>query len=78
MAATNQVERLYIPMPMTVPYSLFLPSSCAETAGHRQMNARKAKRIREREDAIRRDFAREGRRSGPVIAVNDDEMRRER
>lgn len=68
---------MYVPIPMTVPYSLFFPASCAETAGHRQMNAKKAKRIRESEDAIRRDFARDG-RCGMVIAVDDVERERER
>lgn len=69
---------MYVPIPMTVPYSLFCPASCAETAGHRQMSARKAKRTREREDAIRRDFARDGRQREVVIAVDDGEKRRER
>lgn len=68
---------MYAPIPMTVPYSLFLPGSSAEAAGHRQMSARKAKRIRESEDAMRRDFARDG-RCGRVIAVDDDGKRRER
>lgn len=68
----------YAPIPMTVPYSLFLLASCAEAAGHRQMSAKKVKRIRESEDTMRRDFAREGRWSGLVIAVDDVEERRER
>ena len=42
------------------------------------MSAKKAKRIREREDAMRRDFARNGRRCGLVIAVDDGERRREK
>lgn len=69
---------MYAPIPMTVPYSLFLSASCAKTAGHRQMIARNAKRIRESEDAMRRDFARDGWRCGRVIAVDDDGKRRER
>jgi hypothetical protein len=42
------------------------------------MSARKAKRTREREDAMRRDFARDGRRRGIVIAVDDDEKWKEK
>jgi len=67
---------MYTPIPMTVPYSLFFPSSCAET-GHRQMSAKSAKRIRESEDAMRRDFPRDGRCCGLVIAGDDVERRRE-
>lgn len=68
---------MYTPIPMTVPYSLFFESSCAETAGQRQMSAKKVRKMIEREDARRRDFPRDGRRCEPVIVVDDDEQRRE-
>lgn len=71
----DDLDKVDIPIPMTVPYSLFFAASCAETAGHRQMSAKKAKRIRESDDAMRRDLTRDGRRCGLVIAVDDVEMR---
>ena len=74
MVGGRSERRKYAPIPMTVPYSLLLSASCAET-GHRQMNARNVRRIRESEEAMRRDFARHGRRYGLVIAVDDVEER---
>jgi hypothetical protein len=50
-------------MPITVPYSLF---ELAVTAGLKQNKARKARKKRESEDAIRHDLARHGR---PDIVV---------
>lgn len=41
------------------------------------MSAKKARRIRESEDAMRRDFARDGGRSELVIAVDDVEKKKE-
>lgn len=52
----------HVPIPITVPYSLFFELPCAEAAGHKHIRARKAKRRREREVAMRRDLARDGRR----------------
>jgi hypothetical protein len=66
---------LYSPIPITVPYSLFFPASCADAGGHKQISAKRARKRREREEAILRDLARDGRRSGLVIAVDDTENR---
>jgi hypothetical protein len=52
----------HVPVPVTVPYSVFFELPCAEAAGHKHMRAMNAKRIREREEVMRRDLARDGRR----------------
>jgi hypothetical protein len=52
----------HVPIPITVPYSVFFELPCAEAARHKHMRAMNAKRIREREEAMRRNLVRDGRR----------------
>ncbi len=59
----------HVPIPITVPYSDFLSSSALTDTGHKRIRARTAKKIKEREVAMRRDGVRAGRRDGRDMMV---------
>ena len=56
----------HVPIPITVPYSLF-ELSCAVATGHKHIIMKEAKIRREREEAMHHDLAQDGKFGLPMI-----------